>query len=62
MRLLVASWAIVASEVRLGRRLMEPSWGRFGASMGSSWGGSEVSGGLPGVILLAQGLERDMPY
>ena len=31
-----------------------PSLGRFGASMGSSWGGFEAPGGLPGVILLAQ--------
>ena len=40
-----------ASYARLGG-VLEPSWGRFGASMGSSWGCFEVSGALPGVILL----------
>ena len=59
-RLLEASWAILASEVRLGRRLMsvsglsravmEPFLGVYGELLGSF----EVSGGLPGVILLAQ--------
>ena len=57
MRLLGASWAILASEVRPGRRLrpvLAAFWSRLGASMGSSWGGFEVSGGLLGVILLAR--------
>ena len=59
-RLLEASWAILASEVRPGRRIrpvLGASWSHHGAVLGRLWGalrGVEVSGGLPGVILLAQ--------
>ena len=60
MRLLGASWAILASEVRPGRRLrpvLGAFWSRDAAALGRLWGafgGFEVCGGLPGVILLAR--------
>ena len=60
MRLLAASWAILASEVRPGRRLrpvLGAFWSRHGAIggvYGELLGGFEAPGGLPGVILLAQ--------
>ena len=56
MRLLGASWAILASEVRPGRRLrpvLGAFWSRHGAYWGRIWGAFGAPGGLPGVILLA---------
>ena len=60
VRLLGASWGILASEVQPVRRLrpvLGAFWSRHGAVLGV-YGefsrGFEAPGGLPGVILLAQ--------
>ena len=58
MRLLGASWAILASEVRLGRRL-RANWGRSGAVLGRLW---RALGGVGGVRRPSDGPERDFRY